>query len=296
MTGFICLDKSEGVTSFSAVNAVRRITGERKAGHTGTLDPMATGVLPVALGKATRFIGLLPDTHKSYDACFITGIRTDTLDITGTILQRSGTTVTLSQITDLLPRFTGDIMQTPPMYSAKKQDGVRLYELARRGIETEREPVPVTVYELIAGEAPQGAFTLSVSCSAGTYIRSIIDDIGRLLGCGAAMTALRRTRSNGFTLDNAFTEDELKALSNEGELCKAVIPADAAFFAYPRVTVTQPQAVRFSNGGELSLDRLPGLTDTGLHRVYSPEEVFLGLGEASAQSGLLTVKRVFTEG
>lgn len=289
MNGFVVLDKSEGMTSFRASAILRRIYNEKKTGHTGTLDPMATGVLPVALGKATRFIDFLPESDKGYTARFKLGIITDTLDITGTVLETREVNVKREDIEAVLPSFTGEIMQLPPMYSAVSVGGVRLYELARKGIEIEREQRKITVYSLTLRDTEnEDEYEIDVKCSKGTYIRTLIADMGEKLGCGAAMTALRRTLSNGFTVEEAVTEEELHSL---GE--KAVRGIDAPFLCYPEVRVTDKQAKRFSNGGELSADRLHREIFPSLYRVYGPDGAFLGLGEVK-QDDLTTLwaKRV----
>lgn len=288
MNGFVILDKGEGVTSFRASACLRRIYGEKKTGHTGTLDPMATGVLPVALGKATRFIDFLPLSEKGYTAKFRFGIITDTLDITGKILSQKEVNVSEEEVLSVIPRFTGNIMQLPPMYSAIQKDGVRLYELARQGIEAEREKREVNIKKLELINIFDGEFEIDVICSKGTYIRSLISDIGEALGCGAVMTSLRRTLANGFTLSDAKTEEELESLRE-----KAVLGVDFPFMCYPSVTVTSNQARRFSNGGELSSDRLHTDIKATLYRVYSPEKVFLGLGEIKSDDlSTLWAKRV----
>ncbi len=274
MNGFVVLDKPEGVTSFQAIAPLRRLFGERRAGHTGTLDPMATGVLPVALGKAARFIDFLPDTGKAYEARFRCGVVTDTLDITGNVIKEIEANVTEQDVLDLLPRFRGTILQTPPMYSAISVNGQRLYELARKGVEVEREARQITIDSLELTGVCGDEFAIAVSCSKGTYIRSLIADIGEALGCGAVMTALRRTRSNGFTVDEALTPEQVE---EKGEA--AVLPLDHPFRCYASLTVTEAQANRFRNGGELSADRLKGEPQAGTYRVYAPDGLFLGLGK-----------------
>ena len=213
MDGFIVLDKAEGLTSFKAAAYLRRLYGEKKIGHTGTLDPMATGVLPVALGKATRFIDFLPDENKEYVAALLFGVTTDTLDRTGAVLSRTEANVSEADLLSVLPAFTGEIDQIPPMYSALSVNGQRLYDLARQGVEVERKPRRVTVRELeYLGQTGKNEFKIRVVCSKGTYIRTLIDDIGKQLGPGAVMTALRRTAANGFTEAEAKTEETLKTL------------------------------------------------------------------------------------
>ena len=195
LNGFICLNKPEGLTSFVAAAKVRRLTSAKKSGHTGTLDPMATGVLTVALGAATRFIELIPSHEKSYRAAFRLGETTDTLDITGKTLQTRPVTCDAFAVEAALDAFRGRILQVPPMYSALQKDGVRLYALARQGVEVERQPREVTISRLALTEADDDAhtYTIDVTCSAGTYIRSLISDLGEALGCGAVMTALQNS-------------------------------------------------------------------------------------------------------
>lgn len=295
MTGFICFDKPKNITSFSAVGILKRLTHEKKAGHAGTLDPMATGVLPVALGGATRFIELF-DTHdKAYEAKIRLGMTTDTLDITGNVLSQCSEHTTEAELLRALDSFKGKIKQLPPMYSAIKKDGVRLYELARKGIETEREEREVTIHsiECIDFDELNREFTLSVECSQGTYIRSLSNDIGQLLGCGAVMTELRRTKALGFTAADCVSEDEVKKLAAENRVDEVIISVDKAL-RYDSVTVSEKQAVRFSNGGCLSTERLTKklLTDS-YYKVYSPSKEFLGVGEVTSDGAQLNVKRVF---
>ncbi len=282
MNGFVVLDKPAGVTSFKAAAPLRRLFNEKKVGHTGTLDPMATGVLPVALGKAARFIDYLPDSGKAYIARFRCGITTDTLDITGTVLTERPADVAESDVLALLPRFTGEITQVPPMYSAVSVNGKRLYELARRGIEVERQERRVTIDTLELTGVYGAEFEIAVSCSKGTYIRTLIADLGEALGCGAVMTALRRTRANGFSMDDALTPEQVEAL---GE--KAVLPLEHPFRCYGEVRVTEAQANRFRNGGELFTQRLKGEPKAGIYRVFAPDGLFLGLGRVPEDDPLV---------
>lgn len=298
MTGIICLDKQEHMTSFSTVARARRIVGEKKAGHAGTLDPMATGILPVLLGGATRFMEFLPVHDKGYRARIQLGMTTDTLDTTGTVLTRSGVRVSKAQVEQALGAFRGDILQVPPMYSALSKNGVRLYELARRGEEVERQARPVTIYrlELTEFDGQTQECTLNVLCSKGTYIRSLADDLGRMLGCGAVMSGLRRTYAASFSLEDCVTLDALSELAQQGKLSQCMIPLERALAAYPSLSVTQAQAVRFANGGALDADRLRFAEKRdGLFRVYSPDERFLGLGELLPEERELKVRRVLQE-
>lgn len=280
MTGIICINKDADMTSFGVVAGVRRITRERKAGHTGTLDPMATGVLPVMLGGATKFLDYLPDSDKRYLASFELGRTTDTLDITGTVTGEYAVTAGDSEVRDVLTQFVGEIDQVPPMYSAKSVDGVRLYDLARKGIEIERKPCRVEIKKVDMVSAHGNTYTIDVICSKGTYIRSLISDIGDRLGCGAVMTSLCRTGAMGFGIENCVTLDVLQELADGGKGFDGVlIPVDAMFGCYDGLTVSPAQATRFYNGGSLDCDRLKQcVTDGERYRVYAPDGVFLGLG------------------
>ena len=296
MNNILLLDKPEGITSFSAVSRVRRILSIKKAGHTGTLDPMATGVLPILLGGATRFSEFLPSHDKAYLAGFRLGVVTDTLDITGTVVEEKPVNITQDEIELALAPFRGKILQIPPMYSAKSQGGRRLYALARQGIEVEREAREVEIYRLEITQCPEKLSTVNcqlsidVECSTGTYIRSLIDDLGQSLGCGACMASLRRTKANGYDISRCVTLEQLE----QGEGAAGTIPLDEALSTYPMVRVSQAQAVRFKNGGALDLARLQmqNPAEASLHRVYG-DELFLGLGRV--QGTELAIARLLVE-
>lgn len=296
MTGFICLDKPGGITSFTAVNRVRRIFSQKKAGHTGTLDPMATGVLPIMLGCATRFADFIPPSNKKYEAEILLGVMTDSYDVTGKILSEKDVNISEADFCRTVEKFTGELDQTPPMYSAVSQNGVRLYKLARQGIEVERPSRKITVYSSqVLERKDENLYTVSFECSAGTYIRSLISDIGAELGCGACMNTLRRTSSNGFDIADAVTLQELETAAEQGRLGDYVKKVDDVLSAYPSVAVTQAQAVRFSNGGELSLDRIRNFSGEGITRVYAQGGRFLGLGNADKEKGELSIARIYTD-
>ncbi len=289
MNGFVILDKKAGFTSFQSAAFIKRIYNEKKTGHTGTLDPMATGVLPVALGAATRLIDFLPNHDKAYLARFRLGITTDTLDATGTVTETRPVTASKDDVQAILPRFLGEQQQIPPMYSALKMDGKRLYELARKGKEVERAARWIHIFSIaLTEQTDENEYEIAVDCSKGTYIRSLVADVGEALGCGAALTFLRRTRANGFCVEDARTEEELAK-----DPAAALLPADTPFSAFRAVTVTEKQAVRFYNGGALLRDRLKILTEPAVYRVYGPDGAFLGLGEVhSEESAELTAIRV----
>ncbi|MBE6778447.1 MAG: tRNA pseudouridine(55) synthase TruB [Ruminococcaceae bacterium] len=291
MNGILCLDKDREMTSFLGCAILRRLLGVKKIGHAGTLDPNATGVLPLLIGNATKALDRLPAHDKRYTATLRFGAVSDTLDVWGQVQSTGAPLPHLAAIEQALPAFRGDIRQIPPMTSALKKDGVRLYELARKGIEIDREARNVSVYTLniVDYSAVTGELTLDCHCSKGTYIRSLCDDLGRVLGCGAVMTDLRRTMAAGYTLDQCITVEQARQLAAEGTLAQRVLPTDTALSAYPAVTVTAPQAVRFQNGGALALDRLRTPVE-GITRVYDPEGVFLGLG--NPQDGELKVDKL----
>lgn len=290
MEGLVLVDKPKGITSFKAVAAVRFLSGEKRTGHTGTLDPMATGVLPVLLGQATRLSSLLLTAEKRYTARIRLGVTTDTLDICGSVISTRPVKCGIEEFTVAAGEFVGEITQVPPMYSALKQDGVRLYDLARQGIEVERKSRIVTIKELnIIGRCGENEYEIDVLCSKGTYIRTLAADIGERLGCGATLTELCRTMTAGFDIDDCVS---LSRLEDEG-ISGHILPADTAVRNYDAVTVSLPQALRFCNGGELSLERLKlnkSPEDGTLLRVYAPGGGFLGMGEIKAGKEQLAIK------
>ncbi len=298
MNGLIVLDKPEGFTSFDAVAVMRKITHEKKIGHTGTLDPMATGVLPILLGRGTKCADLLPDTDKEYVASFKLGVKSDTLDSTGKILEENYSKITREVLESALQNFRGEIDQIPPMYSAVQVGGVRLYDLARKGIEVERESrkINISLLNLEKFDEISGEGELTVRCSRGTYIRTLIDDIAVSLSlCGGIMTALRRTRACGFDIKDALSLEELKRLGENGEIESVIRPLDGLFSEYRRVNVSVAQMNRYLNGGELSLERLHLKfgKDGERIRVYSPDgKLFLGLGLVQLAENQLKILKI----
>lgn len=290
--GILCLDKPAEMTSFSCCAVLRHLLGVKKVGHAGTLDPMATGVLTMLVGNATRALDFLPEQQKRYTAHVRFGAVSDTLDVWGHVTDTGAPPPAKEDAEAALQRFRGDIMQVPPMVSALKQNGVRLYDLARQGQTVERKARPVTVSDLTLLAFDGVTAVIDCTCSKGTYIRSIIDDWGQALGCGAIMTALRRTEAVGFTLQDTVTLNDARLLSQNGTLAERLIPVEQVFTAYPALTVSDKQAVRFQNGGALSLERLTA-APAGLTRVYSPNGKFLGLG--TPRDGELAVARLFSE-
>ncbi len=302
MDGVIVINKPQNFTSFDVVAVMRRLCGQRKIGHTGTLDPMATGVLPLLLGNAAKAQDILPDSDKEYVAEFKLGMTSDTLDIWGKITGQAPVTAGRRDIEELIPKYTGEISQIPPMYSAVKKDGIRLYDLARQGIEVERKSrkVTVTALELLDYNSTEFTGKLKIACSKGTYIRTIIDDIGRDLGCGAVMTSLVRTSACGFTLAEAKTVEEIQTLTNGGETSENIKPlvrsCESLFSQYRRINVSEKQAVRFSNGNPLDIDKTAvrnNAHDGEILRVGGYSGDFIGLGKTDCSKGVIKIYKLF---
>ncbi len=291
MNGVLLVNKPQKFTSFDVVAKLRGILKTKKIGHGGTLDPMATGVLPVFVGAATGACDLVPDTDKTYIAGLRLGVVTDTQDIWGKVTQTSAHKVTVNQFASVAGRFVGDIMQIPPMYSAVKVDGKRLYEHARRGEVVERPARAVTIHSLRiqCADEPGGEYTIEVSCSKGTYIRTLCADIGDMLGCGAAMTSLVRTCSMGFPLDRCLTLEQIGHRAQRGVIDEILIPTERLFLGLPALHLNDEQTRLFLNGVKLSVD----LSDTGDVRIYGQEGGFIGLGYIEAKSGKLRVRKFF---
>ena len=292
MQGFLLIDKPKGLTSFAAVAAVKRLAGEKRVGHTGTLDPLATGVLPIFLGRATALSSILLEAEKQYTATVKLGVTTDTCDITGTVLEEKQASVAKDEVEAVLEKFRGEIKQIPPMYSALKKDGVRLYELARRGETAHIEPRSVTINELRLKNFEGDTFEIFVSCSKGTYIRSLCRDIGEALGCGATMTELRRNSTCGFDEADCVALDTLTS-ENISDFVKS---EEYAVKHLPELQITEKQAVRFSNGGQLSFDRLHNMcfADGELIRVKHKDK-FLGIGYADNEKQQIAIKCVINQ-
>ena len=282
--GILIIDKPAGWTSMDVCAKVRGILREKRVGHGGTLDPMATGVLPVFVGRATRAVEFAENGRKEYDAGLRLGLVTDTQDVTGTVLETRPGAVGRAELEEALAAFRGEIQQIPPMYSAVKIQGKKLYELARKGQEVERKPRSVTIYELELLEAVNGTdFRLRCLCSKGTYIRTLCHDLGQALGCGGTLYSLRRTMAAGFTLADAVT---LEDVQERGEAL--LRPLDSLFAQYPALTVRSPgREKRVRCGSPITL---PGTAD-GMYRVYGQEGGFLCLSRAAG--GTLTSLKNF---
>ena len=283
VNGILVIDKPAGVTSNGILQQVKRLFGAAKAGHTGALDPLATGVLPLCFGEATKFSQMMLDSDKAYIATARLGVRTETGDSEGAVVAENPVPagLTAEVLEPLLDGFRGDIQQVPSMYSALKHKGRPLYEYAREGIEVERPARPVTIYELTLLDIRENELDIAVSCTKGTYIRSLVEDIGEALGCGAHVTALRRTMASGFTLADAHAVSDLEAMRERGESLDGLLVApDAALSMFPEHRLAGQALVSILNGQPV---RIPGQAYDGFVRLYANEsanESFVGLAEA----------------
>lgn len=299
LNGVINVYKEKGYTSHDVVAKLRGILKQKKIGHTGTLDPEAEGVLPVCLGNATKLCDMLTEKRKEYIAEFLCGVVTDTQDMTGTVLSRSKTDLTEEAVRTVIMSFLGESDQIPPMYSACKVNGRRLYELAREGKEVERKARRITIYELeiLGMELPN--VTIRVLCSKGTYIRTLCHDIGQKLGCGAAMQSLLRTRVERFTLADARRLDEIKEFWEKDEIGRILLPVDAMFETLPAVTVTPFFLTALQNGNPLYLRQIKGKSgwmDGEQTRVYDEAGKFYGIYAFLAMKGRFQPVKMFLEG
>lgn len=299
LNGVINVYKEKGYTSHDVVAKLRGILKQKKIGHTGTLDPEAEGVLPVCLGNATKLCDMLTEKRKEYIAEFLCGVVTDTQDMTGTVLSRSKTDLTEEAVRTVIMSFLGESDQIPPMYSACKVNGRRLYELAREGKEVERKARRITIYELeiLGMELPN--VTIRVLCSKGTYIRTLCHDIGQKLGCGAAMQSLLRTRVDRFTLADARRLDEIEEFWEKDEIGRILLPVDAMFETLPAITVTPFFLTALQNGNPLYLRQIKGKSgwmDGEQTRVYDEAGKFYGIYAFLAMKGRFQPVKMFLEG
>ena len=284
MDGIVIVDKPQGWTSQDVTARLRRVFGTRRIGHGGTLDPMATGVLPVFVGRATRAVEFFEHAEKTYETVLRLGITTDTEDMTGTVLTEENVSFTEEQLQETLAAFRGEILQVPPMYSALKVNGQKLCDLARKGKTVERQPRPITIHELTLVERGENTLRLRVRCSKGTYIRTLCKDLGEKLGCGGCMESLRRVAAGEYTVDEAVP---LQTLLDTEEPEKYLRGVDTMFRNYPAVTLTANQETRCRNGNAFSVSLAPGT-----YRAYSQDGEFLML--AKVDGGVMsTIKSFF---
>lgn len=292
--GIIPVNKPMGFTSFDVVAKCRCVLKTKKIGHAGTLDPMATGVLPIFIGTATKACDMLPDNDKAYIAEFKLGIKTDTEDITGKVIkQDENVSVGKEDILSVIPLFTGEIEQIPPMYSAVSVGGKRLYELARKGIEVERTPRKITIYKLSLESFDEEEKTgkLYIECSKGTYIRTLISDIAEKAGSIATMTSLQRTKASGFSLSECITLDELSAMEDPYE---KTVSIEKVFSYLPRIEIKGAQERMYRNGIRLSLKKMQFKKGESEYAVFGENE-FLGIATADYQNDELIIKKNFYE-
>lgn len=284
MDGIVIVDKPQGWTSQDVTARLRRVFGTRRIGHGGTLDPMATGVLPVFVGRATRAVEFFEHAEKIYETVLRLGITTDTEDMTGTVLTEENVSFTEEQLQETLAAFRGEILQVPPMYSALKVNGQKLCDLARKGKTVERQPRPITIHELTLVERGENILRLRVRCSKGTYIRTLCKDIGEKLGCGGCMESLRRVAAGEYAINEAVP---LQTLLDTEEPEKYLRGVDTMFRNYPAVTLTSNQETRCRNGNAFSVSLAPGT-----YRAYSQDGEFLML--AKVDGGVMsTIKSFF---
>lgn len=297
MNGILCMNKPQDFTSFDVIGKLRGILHMKRLGHTGTLDPMATGVLPILVGTATKACDILPNQDKTYQATVVFGKATDTLDIWGKPLQDYPEQhITEAALRAILPEFLGDITQLPPMYSAVSVNGKRLYELARKGETVERptRTVHIDAITLDAFDETQQTATLTVSCGKGTYIRTLLSDIGQRLGGNAVMTALTRTAACGYLLQDCLTFEQVAAAMADGTLEEHLLPTDSLFSSYPKLRLNAAQERMFCNGVKLDLNRLRNLQpDQDIYTVYGATGTFLGTALADRTQQELRIGKRF---
>ena len=287
--GILVIDKPAEWTSQDVAAKLRGVFHERRVGHGGTLDPMATGVLPIFIGRATRAAEFAESAEKEYIAGLRLGTVTDTQDTSGNVLETRPVTVTREEVQTALQRFLGPIEQIPPMYSAIKINGQKLYELARKGKEVERRPRSITIHELELQEGGGAEYLLRVRCSKGTYVRTLCHDLGAALGCGGCMSSLRRTRAGSFTLQQALTMQQVLEFAAEHDPQQLLMPADALFAEVPPLIVTMGQAAKLKNGAQIKDWQFA----PGTYRVYAEDGEFLLLGRV--ENGILTTIKSFFE-
>ena len=287
MNGILLIDKPPLWTSNDVVSKLKGVLKERRIGHSGTLDPLATGLLAVFAGRATRAVSFAESHDKRYTAGLRLGLRTDTQDISGNVISQEQTDIQDEELDRVLSCFVGEIEQTPPMYSAVRVNGKRLYELARKGIEDERIPRKITVYSIERKGRESGDIVLDIKCSKGTYIRTLCSDIGERLGCGACMSALRRTEAGMFSVENAYTLDEVIREAEIGDVSSLLLPTETIFSEYERITVSASAEAKVRNGNPVSFS-----APDGTYRVFSQQGEFLALGRCEA--GIMkTIKSFF---
>lgn len=287
LNGILLIDKPQDWTSNDIVSKLRGILHERRIGHSGTLDPLATGLLVVFVGRATRAVEFAEADSKEYIAGLRLGISTDTQDITGTVLTERECSVSKAQLLEVLDSFKGDIEQIPPMYSAIKVGGKKLYEIARKGEEIERKPRKIHIFKLDVLSETEGDYILDVACSKGTYVRTLCHDIGKKLGCGGCMSSLRRIKAGAFSIDKAHSLPEVQEAADKGRVSELIIPVDTLFSDYPEIAVNEAAEKKLRCGNIINTTAADGT-----YRIYSESGEFLLLGQVSCGK-LKTIKSFF---
>ena len=289
--GIILIDKPEDYTSFDVIARLRGMAKTKKVGHSGTLDPMATGVLPIFFGRAVKAVDILPIQDKKYRATARLGITTDTQDTMGKILTQNDNLPTKEEIIKAINSFVGKQNQLPPMYSAVQVDGRRLYDLARQGIEVEREKREIIIHSIDILSVERDEFTIDVCCSKGSFIRTLCHDIGEKLGCGATMSKLRRTMAAGFDISECITLDEAQRLTEEGKLQEKLIPVDTLFANLPRLKMTEKDSKHYLNGVKMTAKRFGVNSNTGDIAVYNDKNEFMGISYVNERGFLISRKQ-----
>ena len=298
--GMINVYKEKGFTSHDVVAKLRGICKQKKIGHTGTLDPDAVGVLPVCLGCATRLCDMLTDKDKEYVAVLRLGITTDTQDATGKVLAEKEVSVSEEEVRAVIASFEGEQLQIPPMYSALKVNGKKLYELAREGKEIERKARPIVVHEIEILSENMPEFTIRVKCSKGTYIRTICHDIGQKLSCGGAMVSLKRTKVGNFGIEDSYTLSRIEDMAKEGRLCEILLPVEKVFEKLPEIRVKEETMKALLNGNQLRREDFLSLSEEALKaeevRVYGSDGRFYGVyGYQEGRKLFCPIKMFFPE-
>lgn len=299
ISGIINVYKEKGYTSHDVVAKLRGILRQKKIGHTGTLDPEAEGVLPVCLGAGTKLCDMLTDTGKTYEAVLLLGQVTDTQDVTGKVLETHPVNISEEEAAACIASFVGEYDQIPPMYSALKVQGKKLYELARAGVEVERKPRRVTIYEIQVKEISLPRITMQVNCSKGTYIRTLCHDIGSRLGVGGCMESLKRTRAGGFSVSESLTLSEIETLRDQGKLADHIIPVDAMFPKTPAVSVTLEAEKLLKNGNPLKKWQLlwerKQDVEAARIRIYDTARKFCGIYGWDGQKNCYIPEKMFLD-
>lgn len=295
MDGIICINKEKGYTSFSVIRELRKLLNIKKIGHGGTLDPLATGVLPIFIGKATKAADMIINKDKIYVVDLKLGVSTDTQDITGNIISSQYSYIDFDQFKNVVFSFVGEYSQIPPMYSALKVNGKKLYELARDGKEVLRAHRDVKIYkiDILEFDKSNQIAKLNVNCSKGTYMRTLCDDIGKSLGVGATLTGLIRTKTGDFSIDNSFTLEQIKNMCNNDTIKSNMIPIESVFSKYPKICLDEIDTKKFLNGVKLDISKIEYINGIDLYSIYDNLNSFIGLAKIDWDKNQLKINKIF---